>query len=132
MMTTSNDVNDDSNSDVNDANDKDGSNGDNNDGEVERDGGDNDCNNLDNDDVNVDVVKDDINVGTTTMRWRRGRMDDDDAMAMGGQSEQNTRERRTNHPRQQSTYVDSLGRSRRERGTISGEGTTEKGRGGGD
>ena len=40
MMTTSDDVNDDSNSDANDANDKDGSNGDNNDGEVERYGGD--------------------------------------------------------------------------------------------
>ena len=85
MMTTSNDVNDDSNSDANDANDKDGSNGDNNDGEVERDGGDNDCNNLDNDDVNVDVVKDDINVGTTTMRWRQGQLDNNDEMTMGGQ-----------------------------------------------
>jgi hypothetical protein len=37
------------------------------------------------DDVNIDVVEDNDNDGTTTMRWRQGRMDDDDAMAMGGQ-----------------------------------------------
>ena len=51
---------------------------------MEHDGGDNDDN--DNDDgVNIDVVEDDDDDGTTTMRWRRGRMDDDDAMVMGGQ-----------------------------------------------
>jgi len=84
MVTTSNDVDDDGDSNDNDANDNDGGNGDNNDGEVECDGGDNDDNNNDND-VNIHVIEDDDDDGTTTMRWRRGRMDDDDAMAMGGQ-----------------------------------------------
>jgi hypothetical protein len=37
------------------------------------------------DDINFDVVEDDDNDGTTTMRWRQGRMDDSNAMAMGGQ-----------------------------------------------
>jgi hypothetical protein len=83
-MTTSNDVDGDGDSNDNDANDNDGSDGDNNDGEVEHDGGDDD-NNDDDDDVYIDVVEDDDNDGTTTMRWQRGRMDDDDAMAMGGQ-----------------------------------------------
>jgi hypothetical protein len=36
-------------------------------------------------DVNIDVVEDDDNYGTTKMRWRQGQMDDSDAMAMGGQ-----------------------------------------------
>jgi len=37
------------------------------------------------DNVNIDVVKDNDDDGTTTMRWQQGRMDNDDAMAMGGQ-----------------------------------------------
>ena len=56
--------------------------GDNDDGEVEYDGDDNV--NDDEDVVNIDVIEDDNNDGTTTMRWQRGRMDDNDAMAMGG------------------------------------------------
>jgi hypothetical protein len=51
---------------------------------VEHDGGDYD-DNVVLDDVNIDVVEDDDNDGTTTMRLRRGQMDDDDAMTMGGQ-----------------------------------------------
>ena len=51
---------------------------------MEHDGGDDDDNVI-LDDINIDVVEDDDNDGTTTMRWRRGRMDDNDAMAMGGQ-----------------------------------------------
>jgi hypothetical protein len=39
---------------------------------------------------------------------------------------QNARERCATHPRQQSTYVDSLGRSRRERGTILGGGQQKR------
>jgi hypothetical protein len=42
---------------------------------VEDDGGDND-NNDDEDNVNIDVVEDNDDDGKTTMRWRRGRMDD--------------------------------------------------------
>ena len=84
MTTTSDDVDDDGDSDDNDANDNDDGNGDNNDGEVEDDGGD-DNNNDNEENVNIDVVEDDDDDGMTTMRWRRGRMDDDDAMAMGGQ-----------------------------------------------
>jgi hypothetical protein len=65
--------------------DNDGGDGDNEDGEVEHDGGDDNDNN-DYDDVNIDVIEDnDDEDGTRMMRWRRGRMDDDDAMAMGGQ-----------------------------------------------
>ena len=41
--------------------------------------------NDDNDNVNIDVIEDNGDDGTTMMRWRKGRMDDDDAMAMGGQ-----------------------------------------------
>jgi hypothetical protein len=59
-----------------------GGDGDNDDGEVEHDGDDNV--NDDEDVVNIDVVEDDKNDGTTTMRWQRGQMDDNDAMAMGG------------------------------------------------
>ena len=101
-MTTSGDVNDNSNRDDNDAKNKDGGNGDNNDGEVEHAGGDDD----DNDDK-----------GTMTMRWQQGRLDDDNAMAMDGKGHAecllNARERCPTHPRQQSTYVNSnsLGRS---------------------
>jgi hypothetical protein len=62
MTTMSDDVDDDGNSDDNDANDND-----------------------DGDNVNIDVVEDDDDDGMTTMRWQRGRMDDNDAMAMGGQ-----------------------------------------------
>ena len=51
---------------------------------MEHDGGDDDNNDNDDDDVYIDVVKDDNNDGTTMMRWGQGRMDDDDAMAMGG------------------------------------------------
>jgi len=80
MTTTSDDVDDDSNSDDNDANDNNGGDGDNN----EHDGGDDD-NNDDNNDINIDVVKGNGDDGTTTMRWQRGRIDDDDAMAMGSQ-----------------------------------------------
>ena len=43
---------------------------------------------------------------------------------------QNTCESCATYPRQQSTYVNSLGRSRQERGTILGDGRTEKGQGG--
>ena len=82
--TTSDDVDGDGDSEDNDANDNDGGDGDNDDGLVEHDGGDDD-DNVVFDDVNIDVVEDDDNDGTTTMRWRRGRMVDDDAMAMGGQ-----------------------------------------------
>jgi hypothetical protein len=85
-MTTSDDVDGDGDSKDNDANDNDGGDGDNNDGEVEHNGGDDDNNDDNNDDVYIDVVvEDDDNDGTTTMRWQRGQMDDNDAMAMGGQ-----------------------------------------------
>ncbi len=83
----------------NDANDNDGGDGDNDDGEVEHDGGDDNGNNG-YDDINIDVIEDDDDDGTTTMRWRWAASDT-----------QNARERRATHPRQQSTYVDSLGRS---------------------
>jgi hypothetical protein len=49
---------------------------------VEHDGGDDVDDNDNDDDINVDVVEDNR---TTTMRWPRGRLDDDNAMAMGGQ-----------------------------------------------
>jgi len=52
---------------------------------------------------------------TTTMRWR-----------WAASVTQNARERRATHPRQQSTYADSLGRSRREWGTISGGGRQKR------
>jgi len=85
-MTTSDNVDDDGDSDHNDTDDNDGGDGDNDDGEVERDGGDDDNDDNDNDDdVNIDIVEDDDDHEMTTMRWRRGRMDDNDAMAMGGQ-----------------------------------------------
>ena len=51
---------------------------------MEDDGGDND-NNDDKDNVNIDVVEDKDDDGMTMMRWRRGRMDKNDVMAMGGQ-----------------------------------------------
>jgi hypothetical protein len=71
---------------------------------VEDDGGDDDDNDNDNDNnnnvnidvvedddnVNIDVVEDDDNDGMTTMRWRRGRINDNDAMAMGGQQHAET------------------------------------------
>jgi hypothetical protein len=82
--TTIDNVNDDGDSDDNDANDNDDGDGDNNDGEVEDDGGDDDDNDNE-DNVNIDVVKDNDNDGMTTMRWQQGQMDDNDAMAMGGQ-----------------------------------------------
>ncbi len=81
---TSDDVDDDGDSDDNDKIDNDGGDGDNDDGEVERDVGDDDDNDND-DDINIDVVEDYDDDGMTTMRWRRGRMDDHDAMTMGGQ-----------------------------------------------
>jgi len=84
MMTTSDDVDYNSDSDDNDANDNDGGNGDNDDWEVEHNSGDDD-NNDSNDDINIDVIENDIDDGTTAMRWQRGRMDDNDVMAMGGQ-----------------------------------------------
>ena len=34
--------------------------------------------------INVDVIKDNDNDWTTTMRWRRVQLDDNDVMAMGG------------------------------------------------
>ena len=64
---------------------QDGDDGDNGtgEGEVDSDGvNDNEVNNYD--DVNVDIVEDDIDDGTTTMRWRQEQMDDNNAMAMGG------------------------------------------------
>jgi hypothetical protein len=80
----SNDVDDDGDSDDNDANNNDGGDGDNDDEEVEHDGGDDD--DKDNaDGVNIDVIEDNDDDGTKTMRWRRGRMDNNDAMAMGSQ-----------------------------------------------
>ena len=75
---------DDGDSNDNDANDNHDGDGDNDDGEVEHDGSDKDDND-DDDDVNIDVIEDDDDDGTMTMRWRRGQMDDNDAMAMGGQ-----------------------------------------------
>ena len=89
-------VDDDGDSDDNDANDNDGGNGDNNDGEVEHNSGDDDDNDND-DDVNIDVVEDDNDDGTSTMRWRRGRMGDNNAMAMGGQRHAE-RSRAPRHP----------------------------------
>ena len=67
-MTTSDDVDGDGNSEDNDANDNDGGDGNNDDGLVEHEGGD-DNDNVVLDDVNIDVVEDDDNDGTTTMRW---------------------------------------------------------------
>ncbi len=61
------------------------------------------------------------NNGTTTIWWQW-------AVSVV----QNACEICANHPRQQSTYADSLGRSRWERGTIFGDGRTENGRGGSD
>ena len=54
------------------------------DGEVEHDEGDDDDND-NNNDVNIDVIEDDGDNGSMMMRWQRGRMDDNDGMAMGGQ-----------------------------------------------
>jgi len=84
MTTRSDDVDDNGNSDDNDANDKDGGDGNNNDREVEHDGGDAN-NNDEDDDVNIDIIEDNDNDGMMTMRWRRVRLDDNDAMVMGGQ-----------------------------------------------
>ena len=101
-MTTSGDVNDNSNRDDNDAKNKDGGNGDNNDGEVEHTGSDDNGNN---------------DKGMTMMQWQQGRLDDGNAMAMDGKGHAecllNARECCATHPRQQSTYVNSnsLGRS---------------------
>ncbi len=99
---------------------------------MEHDGGDDDNNN-DDDDVYIDVVKDDDNDGTTTMRWRQGRMDDDDAMAMGGQRHAEL----SLAPRPPSEATTNLCRqfgeeSTKERDNFFWGGTTEKGRGGGD
>jgi hypothetical protein len=98
---------------------------------VEHDGGD-DNDNVVLDDVNIDVVEDNDNDGTTTMRWRRGRIDDDDVMAMGSQRHAE----RSGAPRHPSEATINLYRqfgeeSTRERDNFGG-GTTEKGRGGGD
>ena len=82
-MTMSDDVDDNGDSNDNNINDNDGGDGDNDDGEVEHDGG--DTNNNNDDDVNIDVIEDNDDDGTTMMRWRRGQMDNNDAMAMGGQ-----------------------------------------------
>ena len=76
MMATGND-NDDIDDDDNNDDDDDDDNNDNDDD-------DNDDND-DDDNVNIDVIKDDNDNGMKTMRWRRGQMYDDDAMAMGGQ-----------------------------------------------
>ena len=119
MTMMSSDVDDDGDSNENDANDKDGSNGDSNDGEVEHDGGDdNDKDNDDNDDdnVNVDIIEDNIDNGTMLMRWR-----------WVASNKQNACKHCTTHPGQQSTYVNSLGRSRREIGTIFFGGDDRKG-----
>jgi hypothetical protein len=68
----------------------------NDDGKVEQDG--DDKNNNDNDDVvNIDVVEDDDDDRTTMMRWRQVRLDDNDAMAMGGQRH-TERSRAPRHP----------------------------------
>jgi len=64
----------------------------------------------------------DENEWTVTMQWQW----------MASDMQNDTRKRCVTHPSQQSTYVDSLGRSRREIETISGGGSTEKGLGGGD
>jgi len=124
----SNDVNDDGDdgdSDGSDADDRDGGdNGNINEGDVDGDGGgDND---YDNDDVNDNDDDDDNDDGTTTMRWQRQQWNDNDAMTTMWWRW--ARERRATHPRQQSTYVDSLGRSWPERGTILGDRRTETGR----
>jgi hypothetical protein len=68
----------------------------------------------------------------TTMRWRRGRMDEDNAMAMGGQRHAEC----LRAPRQPSEATINLCRqfgeeSTRERDNFGG-GKTEKGRCGGD
>jgi hypothetical protein len=99
---------------------------------VEHDGGDDDNNN-DDDDVYIDVVEDNDNDGTTTMRWRRGLIDDDDAMAMGGQQNAEL----SLAPRHPSEATTNLCRqfgeeSTKERDNFGWGGTTEKGRGGGD
>jgi hypothetical protein len=67
------------------------------------------------------------------MRWRRGRMDDDDAMAMGGQRHTEL----SLEPRHPSKATTNLCRqfgeeSTKERDNFGGGGATEKGRGGGD
>jgi hypothetical protein len=96
MTTMSDDVDYDGGSDDNDANDNDGGDGDNDDGEVEHDEGDDDDND-DNNNVNIDVIEDDGDDRMMTMRWRRGPMDDDNAMAMGGQRPA-VRSRAPRHP----------------------------------
>ncbi len=90
--------------------DNDGGNGDNEDGEVEHDGGDDDNSNDDND-VNIDVVEDDDDVGTTTMRGDEDKWTTTMRWRWAASDTENPCERRVTHPRQQSTYVDSLGRS---------------------
>ena len=97
---------------------------------MEHDGGEDDDNFVL--DVNIDVVEDEDNDGTTTMRWRRGRMDDDDAMVMGGQRHAE----RLGAPRHPSKATINLCRqfgeeSTRVRDNFRG-GATEKGGGGGD
>ena len=125
--TTSDHVDDNSDSNNNDTNNNDGGDGDNDDGEVEHDGGDDDDND-NNDGVNIDVVEDDNDDGTTRMRWRQGRMDNDDAaMAMGGQRHAE----RSQAPRQPSEATINLCRqfgeeSMRER-DIFGGGDNRKG-----
>ena len=130
-MTTSDNVDDGGDSDDNDANDNDGGDGDKDDGEVERNGGDDNDNNNDKD-VNIDVVEDNNDDGTTTMRWQRGRMDTNDAMAMGGQRHAEC----SRAPRHPSEATINLCRQFEEESTRVrenfGRGATEKGRGGGD
>ena len=91
--------------------DNDGSDGDNNDGEVEHNGGDDDDNNDDNN-VIIDVKEDGDNVGTTMMRGNKDEWTTTMRWRWAASDTQNACERRITYPRQQSTYVDSLVRSR--------------------
>ncbi len=119
--------NKDGDSDSSNANDRDGGNDcNNNKDDVDDNGGSNDY--YDNNDVNDDDNDNNNNNGTTMMRWWRQQWNNDNwLMTMWWQW---ACKPCVTHPRQQSTYVDSLGRSRRERGTILGDGRTEKGQGG--
>ncbi len=83
-LRQSDDVNDDGNngnSNGSDTNNRDGGdNGNNDKGDINSDGGGDD--DYDNDDVsNGDDDDDDDDDGTTTMRWRRGRWNDEDGTA---------------------------------------------------
>jgi hypothetical protein len=125
------DGDDDGDSDDNDANDKDGGDGNKDDGKWNTTAG-MTTTMTTTMMINIDVVEDDDNDWTTTMRWRQVQLDDNDVMAMGG----HRHAERSRAPRHPSEATINLCRKFREELTRDrdnfGGRTTEKGQGGGD